>query len=721
MSENYQKLIYNYGLYDRSFVENFGENSKYWHREGWKSREMSLRHDMCCILLCNLETLNFHEMITHFKKRKGENLINEITKKHRADIGIQTVVQSTSSSGESHSSGASSAETMERYRLILIEGMPTPELIQNEYSRIYNIEPPSDVWDIFDQHAKQFIEVKVTTNINYALDKYNTMKATYNHGALCIINPYDGSIRWLDHDGNLNGETKVMNFILGRANILKELNILESDLTEEVDLESSILCSDWLNSMIREWDKTMDVDKESTPVHESLDNDSVSPISDISPSALLEGLSDLKENDREQYIKWRGKISPNFLTTNLIVRSSDDFNIVKEIFCFIESLKLEYFYDWSNLYCPGFLKDLGEALMDKKSTNFSLMLNKRSRKEFEQLLGVGRKKVKFEDGNMSTTEKEHKPIKRLKYHSYFDNILRNMSHSPKNDGFKPLRFLEMDIPESVHPISKIVNPLTRQLLDELSETDCAYLATKISGLYSRLGGSYLQNPNSNKTNHSNIAIIPIYSTSYNSMNEIRRRASGLCIRGPHHARSPTDRINIFVIEIFPNNDDVKTFLSFQKPISIWFNDRYIITGKQNSIMKDDPTYLTYIHSSLFVPFNTIGVMTLENPIVQPDINMLTFGQNLIRENKGWIKERYVENTVYAIVGNARDEGYFSLLRKLYMVILSWRRRKLCGHMNVQGLCEKMNECLIDNPVSMHFHNTLLKIIMHYQSIEDQIS
>lgn len=135
--------------------------------------------------------------------------------------------------------------------------------------------------------------------------------------------------------------------------------------------------------------------------------------------------------------------------------------------------------------------------------------------------------------------------------------------------------------------------------------------------------------------------------------------------------------------------------------------------RQNSIMKEDSSYNMFVSNSMFIPINMLGGMTMENPNISQSENMVEYITDVMNRGQEWFLSRYVEGLCFALLGNSRDEGYFSHIRKLFMVIFTWRIGKSSASFDVTKFCEKTNECLLDNPVSMHFHMTLLEILRVY--------
>lgn len=71
--DKYEKLIFEANLYPSKFVVRYGTDSVHWNKDSWVQREMSLRHDMVCSLLCNMtHRVNALKFSPTPKKQKAE-------------------------------------------------------------------------------------------------------------------------------------------------------------------------------------------------------------------------------------------------------------------------------------------------------------------------------------------------------------------------------------------------------------------------------------------------------------------------------------------------------------------------------------------------------------------------------------------------------------------------------------------------------------------------
>jgi len=227
--------------------------------------------------------------------------------------------------------------------------------------------------------------------------------------------------------------------------------------------------------------------------------------------------------------------------------------------------------------------------------------------------------------------------------------------------------------------------LFSKLVKKIAPSNATLFSSKLSNIYSRIGGSYLQRKDADSTTHSNCVIFPIVANLWDN-HEKGKVFSGFVIRGPQHSRSPTDRINLITVELFENDEHSRFYLNHQQKYTVWYDERIIIAARRNAIMREDPCYLTLVGNALFLPSNLLGVMTMENPNILA--NMIKLGTDIVKGCGYWFTERYVEGLVMAACGNSRDEGYFAQLRKLFMATLALKRNAECFNWDVKGFCER---------------------------------
>nr|DBA44334.1 TPA_asm: polymerase PA [Cotesiavirus orthomyxi] len=705
--EQYRQLIYEKGLYELDFIKTFGENGTHWARETWKSRELSLRHDQVCVYLCNLETKTHNQMVEGLarigeKRKVATDTLKEIDEKRQKLMDDTDKDLAGSSSGPSTSSSSSSTHDKklamdaiigeEIYRLVLLEGMPNVANIQARISRDFGCNAPREMWDIADLSLKKFIEVKVTNNFNAARLAYrDKSENTDPFTALCVVDPQKGSARWLDHPGKLKGESKVKSFILSRTQALLDMKMVESELQESIDLVKDVFSCDWLDGLLEEWKKDFYPEEISEEkVHENYVGETKTEL--ITPGGLLKNLKGIEMNG-EKFVKWKGKLLPACWDEVMETKEELDRNIVDQFFQEnIELINSEF----------RWIYDTWET--SNKNT-FNLRTNEDSL--LKKKLGIGAKPHVMDMSEQEVYQPEYSKIECLNYHPWIEWIIEDLGGESKVKFFPEI---EKDIADTQHPISTLANDVTRVLLKKMCLMKTAQHSSKMSGFYSRLGGAY-SNEENVKT-HSNIAVFPIYATGLDENEERVRLVSGVCFRGQQHCRRSTDKINIYLIEKMLKSEETKAFIDLHQWDYIECENGYLVM-RQNAINREDPSYLAFINNAMFLPANLLGVMYVEDPDMEESTSPTDILKKIEEDDQTWVCERYTEGVLMASIANSRDEGYFSMLRKLFMIVLQFRRQNLVACLDVEGLCEKVNECIIDNPFSMYYHQTLLSILKYY--------
>nr|AVR52566.1 PA [Photinus pyralis orthomyxo-like virus 1] len=740
MNPNFYSIIYDHDLYPKEFILNFGVNGKHWKTESDRSRELSLRHDMVCILLCNLQPMDHHKIIESLQRKRkipfeSQGFPLPSPKKFRSDES--TVAPSTSSvvslvtkSSSSGSSG-STRDTVEAqhseeslYRFWLIEGMPNSGQIQSSLAEEFGCATPHSTWDIGDRELNKFIEVKVSFDREECINLYESKKAEIRGWtSLVIINPKSGKAEWIDHPGNIAGESKVVNFIVRRSEIMRDAGIMDSNIQDIKNISERLFCSPWFEEIYNEWE--VDWWTSCNDVfynQEFLIPSPQTPPQLLVPSELLNNLSPLNEKDRKVRIKWTGKLIPEGFCHNIHTKSSNDFDMTKEFFNIIRDLVgLKVRKVDGNMRSKTMPEDilsiLDHVVSDPKSTNFNLCienLDSENRVNFLRCLGIKAKKRTFDPSDKSSRQPKFPTHAPMLYDNWFDEVLRLQSKDHEEKGYYCYPDLLERTGDDHHPIAYMCEKIHQTASKALLSSNAAVTSSKATNIYSRLGGSYLCRDLKKKKGLDPIAIMPIYARlqkpQVDDHIEESRLLSGVLVRGPNHAKSPTDRVSFITIELMKNNPDTRTFaLSIHNAHAV-FNDNFIVIVRQNSIMKEDCSYGTFNANAMFVPMNLIGTMLFENPSTTSTYDPMEKAKKLLLENSNWLRARYTEGVVMSLIGNSRDEGYFSCLRKLFMLLINWKNHDHGFCWDIRTFCEKMNECLVDNPLSMHLHQSLLMIL-----------
>ncbi|CAG9579763.1 unnamed protein product [Danaus chrysippus] len=93
------------------------------------------------------------------------------------------------------------------------------------------------------------------------------------------------------------------------------------------------------------------------------------------------------------------------------------------------------------------------------------------------------------------------------------------------------------------------------------------------------------------------------------------------------------------------------------------------------------------------------------------INQLnTMSDALLNQNGDWFKVRIVESLLMSWLGNSRDEGLLAVLRKLFMELMAFDTKTPILNYDQKGFVDKINECVVNNPLGMYFLNSFLYVI-----------
>nr|QED21503.1 PA [Lestrade virus] len=755
MTTSYYDLIYHSGLYGKDFIQAFGEDSTHWRGASDRNRELSLRHDMVCVLLCNLESNPIQstiDSITRSFKRKYQGSVQSDEPPMKS-TRLRSPEPSTSKGGTSHfhppslqsssdqcpsTSGTSSSEDYEihrdpeeGFRFWLIEGMPNPASIQLAASEKWGIEAPKSQWDLVDRKYRKFVEVKCMLDKERAQELY--VDKSVGMGSYCSlfwICPRSLSFKWTDHPGDARGLSKVINFLATRRQIMINMGIQEGATIESSSMVETILCSSYLNNLVKEWSDDFWEHRNRAVDYDALYRRDEASLDVITANDLLEML-DNPTTRKGPFVTWKGKLTPCGLTKNYVTETNKDSSIICELLNVIEienyqfdNFPINRSYEGNPTFNQDILQTIVEFIkMAHLSPDQPKDYIDETANDVLKALGVGAKNSIHNESDESTVQPEYSRPTPMRYHYWFEHVIRLLNSRSEDLGEQEIvmkNLLEKPV-EYSHPLSKICEESCSEFLKEVLVTNSAVYSAKLTNVYSRLGGAYLDRAKKGESslNTRRVAIFPIYATAYdisgNSTDKAcHRLTSGIVIRGPNHARNMTDKINIITIEFLHKRPDVEEFCKFFNKAIVYRGLTSFLVIRQNAVRKADPTFLMFTQNSLFVPFNLVGELTLGNPNAPSNMNPSTEINAFVADNAKWLTERFTEGVLSAAIGNSNDEGYFAGLRKLFMVVLCWRRGVVASSINLEGFCESINECLIDNPLSMHFHDALLKIIKVYE-------
>lgn len=711
-------LVTNSNLYPIEFIQKYGESSTHWGRETWIERELSLRHDMVCSLLCNLtKKRNIKPLGPPSKRRKLDDEETPGTSKDTDPSGsssddfkydIATWSDQPPDADDDMDDDNDLMPRFERetrYRFTMLEGKHNISLIQNTFAGKWKTNLPNRQWDLIDRDDKKFIEVKVTINFIKAESDYLAYSSNnIGHTALYMIHPNSLDSKWIDHQGNVPGEAKVKSFLITRKAAMERLQIGESELLEVKDLTPEIFVCNKLNNMVIDWISPM-WKLRNTPVpmnYSSGDH----PYEQVTVDGLLNNLEDPRLRHDCDVIQWTGKVLPNLMCEDLKTKSATDIEMIEEFLSQMTectgdnepmTLLKSIFTLWENNHNNFKLISKGDL---KRSKTHELLM---------KMLGIGMKSSYRDDSCQETRQPIILDHEKKRYHPWFDNLLEALSR-PHHEDITLFQNLIGNETPSDHPMDNITSQVVDAICEEFSKTNLALYCSKVINFYSRLGGSYLGD-DKGISNHGNISIFPLYSVGSDSMGNSIRLVNGVCIRAPHHATRSTDRIAIITIEKITTDNDYSRYIQFVKNKRLIQSPNGTYIMRQNAIMKIDPAYLTFIENALFVPCNLSGEILLTGLANEIEgINRNDIGL-WVRNHNAWLMERVTESVVNATFGGAQEEELFSVLRKIFMILLAWGRGEMAVCCDLKELCEKMNECLIDHPLAMHYQCSIIDILI----------
>lgn len=134
------------------------------------------------------------------------------------------------------------------------------------------------------------------------------------------------------------------------------------------------------------------------------------------------------------------------------------------------------------------------------------------------------------------------------------------------------------------------------ILEALLPSNSAIIFAKLTNIYSRVGGAYLLKAErkEHKFSSRDMAVFPIYATVPSKNDKSPQRLiSGIMIREPHHARNPTDEVNVLTIELLTRDSPTWTFCHNINRAIIAQCSNFILVASQNSMKKIDPIHLTF--------------------------------------------------------------------------------------------------------------------------------
>lgn len=552
----------------------------------------------------------------------------------------------------------------------------------------------------------------MTTNEREALNKYlEKQQSLKGFSSLVTVHPITCKITWIDHPGGVKGESKVVNFLARRGQMLRDLGIPENPLLEvgglNVDtLLDRVFCCKDFNNMIKEWVSPFWAARFDPPIYNT--DTSLDVTKFVEPEDLLKVLEDPRSRDTDT-IKWRGKILPEPMVENTITETHTDSEMIT---FFLEKIDMGS-VDYNNriINAVRIVKDEWET--NEIRTNYRLVSQRNlikdpKNKDLSYSLGVSAKKGYRDDNEMETTQPEYTEPPKLKYHPWFDSLLDDMAKLHMQDN-TPFGNLEREEAEIVNPMGKVSSEVCTKLVRLFNKTFSSMTASKIANTYSRLGGSYLIGTG-RKSSHTFASIMPIYATCRDCSGNVYRYCHGILVRAPQHARSSTDRINFITVEKISNTPRGREYAKHIHKAHFFNSGGSLYCVRQNSIKKIDPGYSMFATNSIFVTANLIGELIINNKNAKSDSNLIMESLAFISLHSKWLADRMAEGVLVSMIANTNDEGMFGQIRKSFMMCMNWKRgaRSICW--DIESFGRKCNECLYDNCIAMHYQCSLIDIL-----------
>nr|QRW42564.1 MAG: polymerase PA [Astopletus virus]QRW42565.1 MAG: polymerase PA [Astopletus virus] len=691
-----QDVIENGNLYPNAFVAHFGQRDSNWARSGIISREKSLRHDMVCLLIGNLEP------IPSVEEQPLDDFLEPPPKRMRLDIDAGEGSSRSTASGSSSSSKSDAADappgcelvhgTERRLRYVLLEGKSNVSMLQNRLADLYGVSRPSKHYDLFDKVEKKFIEVKVYLSLTRAYMEFESYSDPIEIRSLVHAHPVTGAITTRGKTDPMPGATKAKDFLLRRLEILSDLGYTETDVDAEADLAGQVFNCGSFNNLVNDWAKATFLDK--LRQHEEIDRTEVirNPVIKVIEEEDLKSCIEDTKKRSAPFMQFHGKILPPPFVEGIETNVETDAEMVELLL--------------NNLtFIDGEKANVCNAIVKTWESSSQNTFNLATRKSLKHLdsslardLGIDRKQTINWDGHPSLRQAESKAPEPRRYSAWMSNLVTSLSKVGDMDCFENLAVTETEDP---HKMAQVASEINNTYFRHFSKTRAAEYCSMIKNTYSRLGGSYLKR-GYGKKDTPEVVIFPVYAVGKKD-GVTTRRVTGLLIRGPQHARKPTDKIPIITLELVNTSNDGFRYKDFVKKAHFVKDDRKRIWFyRVNSISNVSTSYLPYIINSTYLGANLVGEMTMGHPSNLANYDAAREAATFVSSYGEWLMERVVESILMAVIGGPQEEGALAIVRKIFMLKLNWYRERPAMGCDVRGLAEALNECLIDSPLALYF-------------------
>nr|DAZ85675.1 TPA_asm: RNA-dependent RNA polymerase acidic [Aedes orthomyxo-like virus 2] len=687
-------------LYSPEFIQTFGQTGAHWGGDTWLQREASLRHDMVCVLLCNLEVddslrpLDLEEDLNPppLKRRRVEESVASSSSSSASDRGVGAQERPTDPEVVATVKGDD-----DTYRYILLEGRSNVAHLQNRICDLVGIPAMRRQYDIYDKMERKFLEVKVTMDFEKSRAEYGLYLDSNLNTALIHLHPTTAECTMIGKRDAMPGTNKARQFLLERASRMGALfNHMESDLHTTADLSKEIFACPRFNKCVQDWTKLFWQHRKNGEVN--LDNAMKAEKLDYVVEKVLKSHIEDTSKRNAEFMKYPGKVLPDPFVRHTMTQLYTDTEMVD--FLFQDLLFRDH--DEKGAVLNWIIQKWNSS--DRSTFSLSSIKERLSMPmELQKDLGIGCKGTIRDDGNKNLKQKTFNPPENARYSAWMSHLLKELSQ-PSQTGLNFFQELQKQEVEDPHPMNVVVSKVADEYFSLFGRSGLGSYCSKLKGVYSRFGGAYSGTHSTGK-DRPDAVVFPIYSVGVKD-GETWRAISGFVIRGPQHARSATDKIPIITVEMLNQDDGVKYRRFIKKAHVVYDTQGHAWCYRVNSVMKGALSYVTFVINSAYLPANMLGELTLNNPHNRTNYDAEVAMDTYLLEHGEWLMERCAESVMMAAIGGSQEEGAMAIIRKIFMMKLEWSRGQPVIGCDVKGLADALNECLLNAPFALYMGKQL---------------
>lgn len=389
----------------------------------------------------------------------------------------------------------------------------------------------------------------------------------------------------------------------------------------------------FINKCVSEWKADITSDEMETVCDDLLYGEFEIPKT-ITPRDFISKLKDTRKQILSMdKMPWRGKIMPEHWAHNITTELDNDKDMVEMVLCIVQDatekgVLVRTPQNQKSPLCHEVVLEICKVWEESPKNTFDLDPNATlvSHEKSSKSLGINMKckTYKLIDDTMKQPD-THEQLQE-NYPPWYEDTIVGLSEAIEDCRitYHPEILQTPDCLD--HPIATIAEETCTRVLNTMLKTKCARMSSKIQNLYSRLGGAYSGSKAKGQKKYKQLAIFPIVASGaiLDEKNEIEgfeRSVSGVVVRGPIHARKPTDRIGMITMELLSVSPDTTLFLDYLPGSIVYQHGGVYVVVRQNSVMKEDCCYSCFPTTALFTPVNLLGCMTLENGNVSQSTNM----------------------------------------------------------------------------------------------------